>query len=436
MADFNWNDHPVVNSNQSSNFNWNDHPVISDEPSLSEKIKSGAKYFGKATVNQLPIIGGMVGGALGTPFDALTGPVGTMAGASLGGVAGQAAKDYLNSYINPKEAPESFSEGMARQAGAGNEQGLAAFGGELTSKALAPISQKLGQYLGSKAEQFATNATGATGKQVSEFEPTAGRELLNRGLVKFGDSPSNIGSRVSAASNKTGQDIGNTLKELDAQGVTASADNVVSDLQNKISLLKLDPSQAPVVRKLQSMIDDIVETGRSSVPISEGEITKRGYRKAAGNWMDPDAGAAGKEAYLSYMNEVENAANKANPELANKFIKDKETYGLLAPIKEATERRAATLQQTPLGGLGDISAATAGAVAGGPFGAIPAVVAKKVIFPRISSSSAVTSNAMANILKDPNIKNQLATAVQSPLSQLSKYLQNKTFSQEQTNEEK
>ena len=39
----------------------------------------------KSTIDALPAIGGVVGGALGTPFDVVSGPAGTVVGAGIGG---------------------------------------------------------------------------------------------------------------------------------------------------------------------------------------------------------------------------------------------------------------------------------------------------------------------------------------------------------------
>lgn len=300
--------------------------------------------------------------------------------------------------------------GMAKDAALGS-----AIGGTLgkTLDVASPfISKKLNQLsgkLGSAAEGLAVNATGATGKQASEFADDAGRQLLDRNLVRFGDKPANIANRLESELNTSHEIIDNTLKELDARGVKASADNVVKELEAKIASMKNDPSQASIAKKLQNIVLDITESGNSEVPISLAEQTKRGFNKAAGNWMDPEAGAAGKAAYQGYRNEVENAAEKAAPELAQQFTAAKETYGLLAPIKEAAERRAFTTNQSPWGGLGDLATAATASTMGGPMTAVPAVVAKKLLFPRMTSSAAVTLDGISKMLLQSPTMKDLAT---------------------------
>jgi hypothetical protein len=460
MSKFNWDEHPIVDPKSQKAFNWDDHPVVEAPqeesgvlPTLVDKFAQGAAggfadeasgamealgqvggvqgLGGKIKDIQLsdhgptldwevlkhayiqarnkdrdvlkresedhPLISGAaeLGGAVASPINKLipAGVNGATAGAMIGAVqgAGNSESDNLTD--------------LAKDTLIGT--GVGAGAGALADKA-APAIGKLSNYVGSRlggaAESLAENATGATAKQAEKFRPGSGRELLDRKLVQFGDNAENIAGRVSGAVDDANALIDNSLKNLDAKGVTASADNVVADLESQIAQMSKDPSKAGAVRKIKSIIEDIKATGESNVPISAAEETKRGFRKAAGNWMDPEAGQAGKQAYLSYMSEVENAAQAADPGLAKAFQEGKDTYGLLAPIKEATERRARQLNQSPIGGLGDLAAVGAGGAAGGPLGAIAGVVGKKVVAPRISSSAAVTLDKVSqSLLNSPQM---------------------------------
>ena len=86
----------------------------------------------------------------------------------------------------------------------------------------------------------------------------------------------------------------------------------------------------------------------------------------------------------------------------------KKTYGVLAPINEAAERRAATLNQSPFGGLLDVAAAgAAGASVGGLPGlatGVAAATGRKVIAPRIASSAAVTLDGVSKMLLESSPK--------------------------------
>lgn len=295
---------------------------------------------------------------------------------------------------------------------------------------------KIGEFLKDKAGSLAENATGATRTQAEKFAPGAGRELLDRGLIKFGDTSKNIAARTEAAMNGANSDIDSSLKALDAKGVTASADNVVAQLEQKIAELKKDPSQADVVRKLQGIIQDITETGESNIPISQAEQTKRGFNKMSKNWQDPNIGQAGKAAYQGYRGEVENVATAADQALADKFKSGKETYGLLAPIQEAAEKRALQQNQAPFGGLGDWSSAAAGGAIGGPIGSVGAVAAKKLIAPRVTSSAAVGLDKIGDLVKSaPQALGKFANVLQSAEARGPQGLAATHFILQQTNPE-
>lgn len=288
-----------------------------------------------------------------------------------------------------------------------------------------------------KAGQFAENATGATAAQAEKFRPGAGRELLDRGLVRPLDTAAKIGKRVGAAVEEAERALDDSLAALEAQGVTASADNVVAALQSKIAALQKDASQAGVVRALQQKIDDIIATGESNPGIALAEQTKRGFKKAAGNWMDPEAGAAGKASYLGYMDEVERAATEANPAVATKFKEAKDTYGLLDPIREAAERRAAQLKQSPIGGVGDTVAGIGGGlVKGGPIGPIAGVAARRLVNPRLASTTAWGLDKLGDVVRaTPQVFGKFAGPLQSAAQRGGNALNATHFVLQQTNEQ-
>jgi len=299
-------------------------------------------------------------------------------------------------------------KGLAADTIAGSVVGAGT--GKVLEKA-APLLGKAAQSLASKfsgiAEKSAVNATGATGKQASQFSDTAGRELLDRGIVRFGDSQAKISERAAKAVDQANRQIDDALTALESKGVKVDANKVYEEIQKKIVKLKSDPSQADVVRMLEgeaeNLINATVAKGSAEFGVKEAEQIKRGYNRKAGNWADPEKGLVGKEMYQTYRGAVEDVALKADPGTAKVFTEGKKSYGLLTPIQEAAERRAATTSQHPAGGFLDIASILAGGAQAGPAGAVAAPIARRFVAPRISSSIAASADGVAKILrKIPN----------------------------------
>lgn len=252
------------------------------------------------------------------------------------------------------------------------------------------------------AEKAAVNSTGATGLQASKFEDDAGRQLLDRGHVRFGDSQAKIAERVSGAVDTANAQIDAALQKLEAQGVKVDTTKVRRELVDKVRDMAGDSSQHDIVKLINSEIGNIADAaevrGSSDLGIAAAEKTKRGYGRKAGNWLDPEKGQAGKEAYLTMRDAVEEAAQQADPATAALFKEGKKTHGLLAPIREAAERRAQTTAQSPPGGFLDVAAGAMGGATGGPVGAVATPIARRLISPRISSSAAVTADKASKFL--------------------------------------
>jgi hypothetical protein len=363
-----------------------------------------------------------IAGSLANPLASMIPNV--TAGKTLGGAMANAGTQgaALGATMGVGNSEADSLDGMAKDAAIGGVIGGigGAAGGALVhgaskgSGAVKDFIKRRAANLSDKAEALAENATGATARQAEKFRPGAGRELLDRGLVRPLDSPAKIAERVGSASDAATDAINDALGTLDASGVKASQDNVVSVLESKIAALKKDPSQAAAARQLQTIVDDIVATGDSEVGISAAEGFKRGFKKAAKDFKSPNAGVPGQEAYRAYMNEVERAATAADPALAAKFKAGKDTYGLLAPIEEATEHRASQLKQHPFGGLGDTAAAVAGGATGGAPGAAVGVLAKRVAAPRLASTAAWTMDRVAKALSAaPDAFGEFTGAIQA-----------------------
>lgn len=260
--------------------------------------------------------------------------------------------------------------------------------------ALFKVAPGLAKKLGIGAEKMAEKATGATGAFAEKnFKPGLGRKLLDEGYIKPFSNPEGLAGRLQKGLEKAGSGIDEAISGMDKSGQIIDKEKVISALNKKIESMASDPSQAPIIKKLQGFIDDIratpanveaIEGGVEGFTPSLAEKTKRGYQSLS-NYTDPEKTQAVKHAANVFKEEVEGAAERASPEIAEKFSKSKADWGMLAPAEEAASKRTAQLQQSPLGGLLDTAAATAGEVARGGAG-IPLAIARRVGAPRLAQT--------------------------------------------------
>lgn len=286
---------------------------------------------------------------------------------------------------------------------------------KVAGKVAEPIANYASGALKSFAEDAAVNATGATGKQASNFSQGAGRELLDQGIVKFGSNQKKIAERAAQAVDEANQQIDTSLAKLKKQGVTVDANTVYNTVRNKIDEMRLDPSNSDIANKLEGELNNIIKStdarGTTHTPIQDAEQIKRGYGRKAGNWADPEASQAGKTMYQTYRGAVEDAAQAADPSTAQAFINAKKTHGLMSPIEEAAARRAATTGQHQAGGFLDVASSIAGEAAGGPVAAIGVPLARRIMMPRVASSLAVGADQAGNLIRTaPAVLSQGATA--------------------------
>lgn len=383
---------------------------IDDLPAPPSSSDDGVFFNGavKSTINSLPMIGGVVGGVLGTPADAVSGPMGNVVGAGIGGYFGTAAKNLINSYYDPDSVPKTATDATAQAISGGAQQAAMQGVGEVAAPVIAKgvnaISGPVSDALGSFAAKKAVTATGATGKQALKFAPGAGQELLDQGIVGFGDNQSSISQKATDALEKAGNKISSVLSDLDKRGATVDQSDIVSSLRKRASELSDDPSQYGVSDSLNRLADRIQTTieakgGNSEIPLGRAELTKRGFQYSANYNSSPIDLSISKEAAGIYQKSVEDAATKFDPKAAQAFKDAKKTYGLLNPIQDAAEKRASTLNQSPHGGLLDTASVIMGEGIGGVPGAIIAPVARRAIAPRVASSVAATANAAGNALR-------------------------------------
>lgn len=289
--------------------------------------------------------------------------------------------------------------------------------GKLVSKAgdaLEPLATKAGAGLKKIAGRFAENATGATGKQMENFAEGAGEDLLEKGLVRFGDDAEKIAERVGGYSDEAGQSIGNALKELDQRGVQIDVNKVIGQIEGKIKELSSAPGNERLIKQLTGEIDNLLLREQDRIPVSMAEQAKRNFQSQV-KWNNPDVeNKAATTVSRAFKDSVEEAALGADESLGKGFQEAKKAYGFAAPIREAAERRAAVNNQSPLGGFGDVVTGGAGAALGGGIGAGAAVAGRRFVQPRLASSAAVTANNLGEIIKtSPQSLGRFAKSLQN-----------------------
>jgi len=480
MPGFNW-DNYETESAPLGEFDWNAHPV--DAPQISEtesglrglaqgaslgfadeltggaealwnKAKGNPEEFGRLyaqardesrnaykaaeTANPKTYGAGELGGMIGTAFiPGLNAGTGARLAATVGKGALQgglaAAGNTENDVLSQGGATD-----IAKGVGLGALGGAAGYGiGKSTTAGFNGLGKLLagqGDNLNQVAENLAVKATGATGKQAEKFSEGTGRELLDRGIVKFGDTPERIAERAAEAQTASGKNIGAALDELDSRGVNVSVDNIAQTLKEKISALEGRPAMNDLKLKLQKELENISELG-NEIPISRGELSKRDYQGKVKWNADDFANTANSETSSAFKKEVERAASDADPEIAGRFLDDKKLFGTLAPVREAAEKRASQLNQSPYGGFGDLAAGGMAANAGGP-AAAAAVASRRFLAPRAASSLAVGADKIGDVLKQaPQMFGKFAPVLQNAAQRGSQGLAATHFILQQTQPE-
>jgi len=257
-----WDSAPPTAAELSKAPAWDSAPPTDAELGRT-KPQGLLEQAGRSAVNSLPMLGGVAGGILGTPMDAIAGPMGNVVGAGIGGYVGTAAKNAINHYIDPENAPQSNTEALTQPITGGITQAGMQAGGELAApiieRAGSIISKPVSEYLAKLANKKAIAATGATGVQASKFADNAGQELLDRGIIGFGNNQEQIAKKASDALDQSGQGIGNTLKQLDSQGVKVDRNTVIKYIEDKIAALSKNEGEKPLVNQLKGKLADIQE---------------------------------------------------------------------------------------------------------------------------------------------------------------------------------
>lgn len=365
-----------------------------DPDEYLKEEESTLKQFARSATETLPLVGSLTGAAVaGGP----TLGAASLAGSALGAAAGKAAENYIEqTFFNEPKTTEQLVLDPAREVvfdAAGN-----LVGGKLIEPAMKYIAPKMAGPVLRSAEGLAEKATGATGKQAEKFAPGAGRRLLDEGYVQFMDNPEKIAEKANVGIKRAELAIDSVLKQAEQMGAKVKVDDVISAIKQKIADLRPNPGEAKTVNHLEDIILDI----ESARPYSGDEIspllseqTKRTYNRASKNWLDPKVGLPSKTAYRSYRDATEKSVGNVSSQLLDIFKDAKIDFGFLEPIRVASEARASQLNQSPLGGLLDMTSANLGGIPAG----VATATGRRFFAPRAASSLAVGLDVVGSSLK-------------------------------------
>lgn len=352
-------------------------------------------------------IAGGVGGALAMPA------LGAAKGA---GLAANVGKGALQGGITGYGMSDADTlSGQAIDTGIGASLGGAAGGvgygvGKLASK-VGGYADDLGQRFKNKAEELAVKATGATGKQAEGFADDAGRQLLDRDLIRFGDTPENIAGRLDDRISESGNNIQRALEKSKSQGAKidlleylGKSETKVNELRRAGKFLEADAIEA----QTNKIIENADRLGVDSFDPITMENIKRESQAGINYMADAKPTVAGKKVGASMQREaVEDAMRGLDKNLSNQFVEEKSLYGLLNPIQKAAEKRSSQLNQSPFGGLGDIASTAAGG--GNPMYA----AARRMVAPRLASSAAISMDKIGDVVqKSPQAFGKYAQVLQ------------------------
>lgn len=224
-----------------------------DQPPPAEQLSYGTQ-LAKGAINALPAVGMAGGAALGTLSSLAAGPGAIVAapyagvvGAGLGGGAGVAAKNYLNSQFFPEDAPKNNTEALTQPIAAIPEYAAAEMGGQVVGKGLEAAKGALSKTaVGRAASSFGLqrgNAPESVKAQGIKRIEELGKFGIDSGIVKAGDTLESIGEKANALKQEAGQSIGQIHQDVNEQ------------MQNPVFLNSLTPKQHIELQQAQVQPD-------------------------------------------------------------------------------------------------------------------------------------------------------------------------------------
>lgn len=260
------------------------------------------------------------------------------------------------------------------------------------------------------APRLAEKATGATGRDLQyKFKPGSGQELLDRKTIGWVSSPADIARKAQKELTEASTGIGESLKNIPGPSKTRVIENLNAEK------LLLDPLEdAGTIAKIDKFTKSVSKMDDNQSAQTWWNRKIKADKKVNWQTMQTKPQTAQFNAIKSraYRNAVEEAADtttqfrnimgQGGDDVAKNFADDRKLFSLYAPIKEAAEKKAATINQRDIMGLIDSIALTGGVTSdlmgGGGKGTAAGLGwagLRRGIVPRIPSTLARTLNSSA-----------------------------------------
>lgn len=253
------------------------------------------------------------------------------------------------------------------------------------------VVKKLGSVLkGTKkqAEALAVKAAGANKRVLNELigkdrVEEVGRELLDSGLVKAGDTVDDIFLKSSQLKQKVGQEIGDIYQTVNRQGGFKSDPNklatdiidAVADSRPTIGAKSYDNKMADVIEELISEPEKLNDVRHINDII--GELDKRiKYSRMDTQFPEAEQGYHAIRTYLrkSLNNLVDTIGQRlGDPEMANRLKNANRSYGNLSTISAMSRDRVSADLANRMFSLTDNIAGAASGVGAMATGVDPAI---------------------------------------------------------------
>lgn len=285
----------------------------------------------------LPTVEAAAGGAIGT----IGGIGGRIAGATLGGAAGEAHRQLGNRMVgNPAPATsgeagidigkQAAMQGGAQVLGEGVTAGLAKAGPMLMTSALKP-------------------AYAQTEKAIKSVElPRVVKTLLDEGVNVTQKGIGKINGLLSATNAEIKDIIANSNAMVYPEAVAARADDVIARAGQQVAPTGDVAAATGVVDEFMRVHGGAPNLPAKPIPVQTAQELKQGTYRALGNRAYGETKGAALEAEKGLARGLKEGIEAAHPEVGPKNARE----GALIEAKDAIAKRVAQAANRDPGGLG------------------------------------------------------------------------------------